>query len=138
MWNIDMINTFPDAMDIGLTLDEATEVTPHRGPHPVVQLLSENLAATIEQAKVDNLDKSELTGTTPVESIPGASTASRSSRSTPSATMVPLARVNKLEAQMDTLLHHILPWIQSSIVEVEERIERKMAQHTKRQIMEIH
>ena len=39
---------------------------------------------------------------------------------------------------MATLLHHLQPWMQRSIAVAEEQIERKMAQHTERQIMEIH
>uniref|UniRef100_M1DYJ6 Integrase core domain containing protein n=1 Tax=Solanum tuberosum TaxID=4113 RepID=M1DYJ6_SOLTU len=51
-----------------------------------------------------------------------------SSRSTPQlgATVVPFARVQKLEAQMATLLHHIQPWMQKSIAESEARMERRM------------
>uniref|UniRef100_M1DDU1 Integrase core domain containing protein n=1 Tax=Solanum tuberosum TaxID=4113 RepID=M1DDU1_SOLTU len=57
-----------------------------------------------------------------------ASMAPSSSRSTPQlgASVVPLARVQKLEAQMATLLHHIQPWIQKSIAESEARMERRM------------
>ena len=40
--------------------------------------------------------------------------------------MVPKARVQKLEAQMATLLHHIQPWMQKSIAESEARMERRM------------
>uniref|UniRef100_M1DXJ6 Integrase core domain containing protein n=1 Tax=Solanum tuberosum TaxID=4113 RepID=M1DXJ6_SOLTU len=36
------------------------------------------------------------------------------------------ARVQKLEAQMATLLHHIQPWMQKSIAESEARMERRM------------
>ena len=75
--------------------------------------------------------------TTPDDSILGGSTALRSSLSTPSATLVPLARVQKLESQMATLLHHIQPWMKRSIAKAKERIERKMAQHTERKIMEV-
>ena len=100
--------------------------------------LGENLAATIEQDQGANPATSEPTDTTPVESILGCNFAPSSSRSIPSATLVPLSRVQKLEAQMATLLHHIQPWMQRSIVEGEERIERKMAQHTERNIMEVH
>ena len=39
---------------------------------------------------------------------------------------------------MSTLLHHIKPWIQRSIAEEEERLERKIAQYTKRKVMEVH
>ena len=39
---------------------------------------------------------------------------------------------------MATLLHHILPWMQRSIDEAEERLERTMAQHTEPKISEVH
>ena len=39
---------------------------------------------------------------------------------------------------MATLLHHIQPWMQRSIVEAEERLERRMVQHTERKIAEVH
>ena len=77
------------------------------------------------------------TDTTPVESIPGSSTTPSSSRTTPLPTLVPLERVQKLEAQMATLLHHIQPWMQKSITESEERLERKMVQFTERKIAEV-
>ena len=39
---------------------------------------------------------------------------------------------------MNTLLHHIQPWMQRSIVEAEEHLERSTVQHTKRKIAEVH
>ena len=39
---------------------------------------------------------------------------------------------------MATLLHLIQPWMQRSIIEVEERLEQKMVQHTERKIVEVH
>ena len=39
---------------------------------------------------------------------------------------------------MATLLHHIQSWMQRSITEAEERLERKMVQHTERKIAEVH
>ena len=39
---------------------------------------------------------------------------------------------------MATLLHHIQPWIQRSITEIEERLEQKMVPHTERKIAEVH
>ena len=39
---------------------------------------------------------------------------------------------------MDTLLHHIQPWMQKSITESEESLERKMVQYTERKIAEVH
>ena len=52
--------------------------------------------------------------------------------------LVPLARVQKLEAQIVTLLQHIHPWMQRSIAEVEERVEQRMVQHTEWKIAEVH
>ena len=39
---------------------------------------------------------------------------------------------------MATLLHHIQPWMQKSIAEAEERLKRRMVQHTERKIAEVH
>ena len=39
---------------------------------------------------------------------------------------------------MATLLHHIQPWMQRSIAEAEERLERRMVQHTEQKIAEVH
>ena len=78
------------------------------------------------------------TNTSLVKSIPGSSTAPSFSRSVPFPILVQLARVQKLESEMATLLHHIQPWMHRSIAEAEERLERKMAQHTERKIAEIH
>ena len=38
---------------------------------------------------------------------------------------------------MATLLHHIQPWMQKSITESEERLERKMVQFTERKIAKV-
>ena len=74
------------------------------------------------------------TDTTPVESIPGSIPTLSSSRTAPLPLLTPLARVQKLEAQMATLLHHIQSWMQKSIIESEARMERKM----QRKIAEVH
>ena len=39
---------------------------------------------------------------------------------------------------MATLLQHIQPWMQRSIAEAEECLERRMVQHKKRKIPEVH
>ena len=83
-------------------------------------------------------DVSETTDTTPVESILGSSTAPSSSHSAPFPALVPLARVQKLEAQMATLQHHIQPWMHRSIAEAQERLEQRMVQHTERKLAEVH
>ena len=98
--------------------------------------LGDNLADTVAQACTAMHAAS--TDTTPVESISGSSTAPSSSRSAPFSALVPLARFQKLEAQMATLLHHAQPWMQTSIAETEERLERRMVQHTERKIAEVH
>ena len=56
----------------------------------------------------------------------------------PFPALVPLARVQKLEAQIATLLHHIQPWMQKCIAKAEERLERRMVQHTEQKIAEVH
>ncbi|KAG5614513.1 hypothetical protein H5410_014337, partial [Solanum commersonii] len=62
-----------------------------------------------------------------------------SSRSTPQlgVAVVPLARVQKLEAQMATLLHHIQPWMQKSIAESEARVERRMKDMIDRKVQAV-
>ncbi|KAG5611704.1 hypothetical protein H5410_022985 [Solanum commersonii] len=95
---------FPWTLDISLIRDEANVVAPRREPQIEVPFLGSDLADT------------------------AASMALSSSRSTPQlgATVVPLARVQKLEAQMATLLHYIHHWMQKSIAESEVRMERRM------------
>ena len=39
---------------------------------------------------------------------------------------------------MATLLHHIQPWMQKSITDSEDRLERKMVQYTEWKINEVH
>ncbi|TMW83040.1 hypothetical protein EJD97_003165 [Solanum chilense] len=125
IWNVDQLKTPLGTVDIGLIRDEANELDPRRGPRPELPPLGDNLADTVAQALTAT--QAAYTDTTPVESIPGSSTAPSSSRSASLPVLVPLARVQKLEAQMATLLHHIQPWMQSSITEAEERLEQRMA-----------
>ena len=127
MWNINVLKTLYVILDIDLIQDEANEFSPHRWPHSEVQPLRENLVAKVKQAQAANPPTSKPTDTNMVETIPGCSSAPISSRSTPSTTLVTMAKVQKLKAKMATLLHHIQPWMQSSIAEGEERLERKMS-----------
>ena len=101
-------------------------MAPRRGHRLEVPPLCENPADTVAHDRTATQATSVPTDTTPVESIPGSSTAPSSSRSAPFLALVPLARVQKLEAQMATLLHHIKPWMKKSIAKVEERLESKM------------
>ena len=74
--------------------------------------LGDNLTDTVAQDRTATHAAS--TDTTPIESIPGSSMVPISSRSA----HLP-ALVYKLEAQMTTLMHHIQPWMQKSIIEAE-------------------
>ena len=93
-----------------------------------MQPLIKNLVDTLELDEGADPATSEPTDTTPAESAPGTSRAPDSSRSTPpSAALVPNSRVQKLDAQMVALLHHIQPWMQKSIAEAEDWIMKKVA-----------
>ena len=110
---------------------------PHiEGPVQSCPYLRHDLADKVAQDRTAM--QAASTNTTRVESIPGSSTAPSSSCTDPLPALVSLARVKKLEAQMDTLLHHIHPWMQRSITEIEERLERKMVKFTERKIAEVH
>lgn len=61
-----------------------------------------------------------------------------SSRSTLSVTLVPIASVHKLKAQIATLLNHIQHWMHKSIAEVEDQIENGIAQKTEPQMLIVH
>ena len=108
IWHVDQPKTPQGTVDVGLIRDEANELAPCRGPHPELPPLADDFAYTVAQARTAT---QASTDTTPVESISGSSTATSSSRTTPLPVLVLLARVQKLEAQMATLLHHIQPWM---------------------------
>lgn len=127
MWHIDVIKATPDTVDIVFMRYEANELAPHRQPRPEVKPVGENLEATVEQAQQTNPATYDQINTYPVESISGARNNPRSSLQTTTATLVPFGRVQKLEVQMASLLHHIQPQKQSSISEAKEWIERMMA-----------
>lgn len=126
-------------VDIGLIRDETNEAASLLGHNVDVHLLGENMADTVEQSEGADPATSEPTNTTPAESSPGTSMAASSSWYTlPSATLVPLARMQQLEAQIATFLWHIKPWMQKSIAEVEEKIEKKVAQQIEIKIRAVH
>ena len=128
IWHVDQLKTPQGTVDVGLIRDEANELAPRRGPRPELPSLADDLVDTVAQDRTAT--QAASTDTTPVESISGSSTAPSSSRTTPLSALVPLARVQKLEAQMATLLHHIHPWMQRSITVKEEPLEWKMVQYT--------
>ncbi|KAG5600219.1 hypothetical protein H5410_031589 [Solanum commersonii] len=116
------------ALDIGAVRDKANVAASRREPQVEVPPLGVDLADTVGQAHGDDISILVHTDTVPGSSSQAASMAPSSSRSTPQlgATVVPLARVQKLEAQMAKLLHHIQLWMQKSIAESEARIKRRM------------
>ena len=77
IWHVDQLKTPLDTIDIGLIRNEANELAPRRGPCPELPPLSDNLADMVEQARMAT--QASSTNTTPVESIPGSSTAPSSS-----------------------------------------------------------
>ena len=119
IWHVDQLKTPQGTVNVGLIRDEANELAPRRGP----RLELPPLADIVAQARTPT---QASTNTTPVESISGSSPAPSSSRTAPLPLLVPLARIQKMEAQMATLLHHIQLWMQKSITESEARLERKM------------
>uniref|UniRef100_M1DI20 Integrase core domain containing protein n=1 Tax=Solanum tuberosum TaxID=4113 RepID=M1DI20_SOLTU len=90
--------------------------------------LGADLADIVGQAQGGDPSFPDHIDTVPGSSSQAASMAPSSSRSTQKlgATVVPLARVQKLEAQMAILLHHIQLWMQKSIAKSEARMERRM------------
>ena len=128
IWHAYQLKTPLGTVNVGLIRDEANELDPRRGPRPELPPLVDDLADTVAQARTAT--QAASTDTTLVESIPGSSTAPSSSPTAPLPALFPLARVQKLEAQMAKLLHHIQPWMQKSITESEEHLERKMVQYT--------
>uniref|UniRef100_M1DJA2 Integrase core domain containing protein n=1 Tax=Solanum tuberosum TaxID=4113 RepID=M1DJA2_SOLTU len=128
IWHCDKLVHLTRALDISLIRDEENVAAPCREPQVEVPPLGSDLADTVGQAQGGDLNIPDHTNTVPGSSSQAASMAPSSSRFTPQlgATVVPLARVQKLEAQMATLLHHIQPWMQKSIAESEARMEHRM------------
>ncbi|KAG5585447.1 hypothetical protein H5410_045881 [Solanum commersonii] len=128
IWHCDRLIHPTGALDIGLIRDEENVAAPRREPQIEVPPLGADLADMV--GKVHGSDPIILdhSDTVPASSSQNASIALSSSRFTLhlGAIVFLLARVQKLEAQMATLLHHIQPWMQKSIVESEVRMERRM------------
>uniref|UniRef100_M1DPU3 Integrase core domain containing protein n=1 Tax=Solanum tuberosum TaxID=4113 RepID=M1DPU3_SOLTU len=139
IWHCDKLVHPTGALDIGLIRDEANVAAPRREPQVEVPPLGADLADTVGQAQGGDPSISDHTTTVPASSFQAAIMAPSSSRSTPhlGATVVPLARVQKIEAQMATLLHYIQPWMQKSIAESEARIERRMERMMDRKVQPV-
>ncbi|KAG5590166.1 hypothetical protein H5410_040680 [Solanum commersonii] len=114
IWHCDRLVHPTGALDIGLIRDEENVAAPRREPQVEVPPLGTDLADTVGQAQGDDLSIPDHTNTIPGSSSQAASMAPSSSR------------VQKLEPQMATLLHHIQPWMQKLIAEFETRVESRM------------
>uniref|UniRef100_M1DJL9 Integrase core domain containing protein n=1 Tax=Solanum tuberosum TaxID=4113 RepID=M1DJL9_SOLTU len=127
-WHCDKLVHPTRALDIGLIRDEANVAEPRREPQIEVPPLGTDLADTVGQAQGGDPIIPNYADTVSGSSSQAASMAPSFSRSTPQlgATVVPLAKVLKLEVQMATLLHHIQPWMQKSIAESEAMIKGMM------------
>ena len=90
IWHVYQLKTPQGTVDVGLIRDEANELAPRRGPCLEMPPLANDLADTVAQARMAT--QAASTDTTLVESIPGSSTAPRSSRTAPLQALVPLAR----------------------------------------------
>uniref|UniRef100_M1DI66 Integrase core domain containing protein n=1 Tax=Solanum tuberosum TaxID=4113 RepID=M1DI66_SOLTU len=108
IWHCDWLLQATKPLDIGLIRDEANVAAPHREPQVEVPPLGDDLVADVEQMQDD--DTTPLVTTADVQDTLSLTTsqAPSSSRATHSSvsTAIPLARVQKLEARMDTLLQH--------------------------------
>uniref|UniRef100_M1DCH5 Integrase core domain containing protein n=1 Tax=Solanum tuberosum TaxID=4113 RepID=M1DCH5_SOLTU len=104
IWHCDRLIHPTGTLDIGLIRDEANVVAPRRGPQVEVPPLGADLADTVGQAHGSDPIIPDNTDTIPASSSQAASRAPSSSQSTPplGVVVVPLARVQKLEAQMAT------------------------------------
>ena len=99
--HVDQLKTPQGMVDVSLNREEANELALRRRPRPELPPLADDLADTVAQARTAT---QASTDTTPVEFIPGSSTASSSFLTAPLPVLVPLAMVQKLETQMATLL----------------------------------
>ena len=90
IWHVNQLKTPQGTVDIGLIRYEANELAPRREPRLELPPLVDDLADTVAQARTAT--QAASTDTTPVDSIPGSSTAPRSSRTAPLQALVPLAR----------------------------------------------
>ena len=120
IWHRDQLKTPRGTINIGLIRDEANELSPCRGSRPEIPPIADDLVDTVAHARTATDTASNDT-----------------TRTTPLRALVPLGRVQKLEAQIATLLHKIQPWMQKTITESEKRLERKIVHFTEWKIAEV-
>ncbi|KAG5585173.1 hypothetical protein H5410_045607 [Solanum commersonii] len=124
IWHYDKLVHAIGTLDIGLIQDDANVTALRRGSRVDVPM-GEDVIHTVGQMQGDVTPTIAPPDEHPTSSSQTASHAPSSSRATAlfETTMIPLARVQKFEAQMATLLHHIKPWMRKLIAESEKRIK---------------
>uniref|UniRef100_M1DR12 Integrase core domain containing protein n=1 Tax=Solanum tuberosum TaxID=4113 RepID=M1DR12_SOLTU len=117
VWHYDRLLQETKTLDIGLIQDEVNVVAPRRELQVEVPPLGANLVANVEQMQGEESTSPATTEDAPASPSSAASQGPSSSKATPSSgyVVMPLARVQKLETQMATLLQHVRPWMQRSI-----------------------
>uniref|UniRef100_M1DN02 Integrase core domain containing protein n=1 Tax=Solanum tuberosum TaxID=4113 RepID=M1DN02_SOLTU len=102
--------------------------------------MGEDLIHNVGHIQGDGLPTTDPTDEHPASSSQTVSQAPSSSRATPlsGTTMIPLARVQKLEGQISTLLHHLKPWMRKLIAEFVERAEKRMATMMDQKVQAVH
>uniref|UniRef100_M1DXI3 Integrase core domain containing protein n=1 Tax=Solanum tuberosum TaxID=4113 RepID=M1DXI3_SOLTU len=115
VWHCDRLVQATKTLDISIIRDEANVIALRREPEVEVSPLGDDLVEDVEQAP-------------------------SSSRATPSsgAIAIPLSRVQKLEAQMASLLQLMRPWMQRAIEEFEAKVEKWMESMMEQKIQAIH
>lgn len=104
IWHCDTLDHLVGTLDMGLIKDEANVVAPCRCRRIEVPPLSENSADTVELAQGADQIALESADPTPASSSHATNRAPNSLRSMPSSgALVPLAQIQKLEAQMPLL-----------------------------------
>ena len=66
IWHVDQLKTPLGTVDIDIVRDEANELAPRRGPRQELPPLGDNLADTVEHARMAMQAASETTNTTPI------------------------------------------------------------------------
>uniref|UniRef100_M1DGE0 Integrase core domain containing protein n=1 Tax=Solanum tuberosum TaxID=4113 RepID=M1DGE0_SOLTU len=139
IWHCDRLIHPTGTLDVGLIRDEVNVAAPRRGPQ-IDMPLGTNLVDVVEQMQGDELAPPAHIDDAPASSSQAASQALSSSKATPlsGANVIPLVRVQKLEAQMATLLHHIKPWMRKLIVDSEVRVKKRMEAKMDHKVQAVH
>uniref|UniRef100_M1DW87 Integrase core domain containing protein n=1 Tax=Solanum tuberosum TaxID=4113 RepID=M1DW87_SOLTU len=127
-------------LDIGLIRDKANVAAPRREPEVEMPHLGANLVADVEQMQCEDPAPLAPIEYAPASHSPSASQSPSFSKAIPSSgsVVLPLARVQKLEAQMATLLQLMRSWMQRAIEESATRVDQRMEQMMDRKVQTMH